>query len=751
MDITAIDITATGCYVLVGCGNGYILLFDMSQPSQKGLLVGHIQAKGLHTNLLMTLKITEDCRYCFAGVMRGSSEMLAIDLGRLPVWESGVGIVKTRPVTNNKYLLSDLVSTLSHSDAKLRGFGAAVKVGNKSIYRLVCGKGIKNVHIWQFTPPSADYIEGSVSNSNGKAAQWTCMYDVASNGNTIECLGFRDNGMKVISKSAAANVRLWDISQYDKDPTAKITYEDIPNSNDIRSLSDTYAFGGTYDFAVINLDAPKTANRDSYEIPSRSNYEVNDDSGQRRKRMMRQIDSVIGTNDAKHVLALCTDGGVLYFKYNSTIEGANVTRNDFSLIEFASLNRNPGVDSIWIVKRVGYHGDVVILRALDGKLSADGVENAKNNGFASIKVDLLSDVAPDEVSRTNLPVAGDMEAQPVVVGGINNWNQHGYYYDPSDPPNKVKTIKIERVISGTAINQDRVNNSATKKVEHTTKPPLGNTKKKGENDNEKSVIKESKPPRSLSSATKTPLDRIHGSNVRDTTISPADRLANPTGSGVKRPREKDLEVVTQIEHRVTSERVKSENMKQVYPVFGEIILPPLPKRKIILSTEPPHQSKYHNIDMPTPKVLYRDVSVANANETSDAVYEWYNACKCAVGTDIFSQCSITPQFGISGIQQIGSILVQQDQLRNAFLNDILNLYKNKGGVNSFGSEVDKLIHSYKALVYSMLMRQVVDLKGAIAMDNIFDATIDTPVTVPNIIFKHESIFNTAMKLVANSV
>ena len=157
--------------------------------------------------------------------------------------------------------------------------------------------------------------------------------------------------------------------------------------------------------------------------------------------------------------------------------------------------------------------------------------------------------------------------------------------------------------------------------------------------------------------------------------------------------------------------------------------------------------------MPIPKVLYRDsnVNVVNANETSDIVYDWYNTCKCAVGTDIFSQCSTAPQLGISGIQQIGSILVQQDQLRNAFLNDMLHLYKNKGVASSFGSGVDKLIHSYRPLVHSMLMRQVVDLKGAIAMDNIFDATLDTQATVPNIIFKHESIFSTAMKLVAISM
>jgi hypothetical protein len=57
-------------------------------------------------------------------------------------------------------------------------------------YRLVCGKGIKNVHIWQFLPDFED--------TEGKG-KWTCIYDVASNGNTLECLAFRSDGREVSS------------------------------------------------------------------------------------------------------------------------------------------------------------------------------------------------------------------------------------------------------------------------------------------------------------------------------------------------------------------------------------------------------------------------------------------------------------------------------------------------------------------------------------------------------------------------
>lgn len=85
--------------------------------------------------------------------MKGSSELLAIDLGKLPsLWlheniPEGIDICQ-------------LVVNHSHTDPKLRGFGAATcfdvpDIGSNNRgsvkYRLACGKGIKNIHIWQFT------------------------------------------------------------------------------------------------------------------------------------------------------------------------------------------------------------------------------------------------------------------------------------------------------------------------------------------------------------------------------------------------------------------------------------------------------------------------------------------------------------------------------------------------------------------------------------------------------------------------
>lgn len=273
--------------------NDHFLMF-MTLCCRTGCVIGHIRAKGLHTNLLLTVKVTEDSRLCFAGVHKGSMEMLALDLSRLPGWPEDGSTLRKRV----KY--EELITTSSYSDPKLRGFGAVVRVQadkgtvisageNGSKYILACGRGIKNVHIWTFTPDSPG------------GAQWSFVYDVASNGNTIESVGFRDGGRQAISKSAGMCVRMWNmsadcadsvsdgvgssVSECDSprklqsaedscgdqtsaaavgtgsEPSAKLPYEDIANSHDVRTFADCFGFGGTYEFALVRLDAPKWANR----------------------------------------------------------------------------------------------------------------------------------------------------------------------------------------------------------------------------------------------------------------------------------------------------------------------------------------------------------------------------------------------------------------------------------------------------------------------------------------------------------
>lgn len=115
------------------------------------------------------------------------------------------------------YCYADTV-TYIYSDPKLRGFGAAALVSSSPSvydqlpkYRLACGRGIKNVHVWQFSPArSAHHLSNTGRLGEDGTAfspflcgsdSWVCMYDVATNGNTITGFAFRHGATELLTKS----------------------------------------------------------------------------------------------------------------------------------------------------------------------------------------------------------------------------------------------------------------------------------------------------------------------------------------------------------------------------------------------------------------------------------------------------------------------------------------------------------------------------------------------------------------------
>ena len=66
--------------------NPHSFTVDLKMPFRSGTIIGHIAAKGLNTNLLLQVSCSEDCRFAFAGVQKGSTQMLAWDLSYLPTW-----------------------------------------------------------------------------------------------------------------------------------------------------------------------------------------------------------------------------------------------------------------------------------------------------------------------------------------------------------------------------------------------------------------------------------------------------------------------------------------------------------------------------------------------------------------------------------------------------------------------------------------------------------------------------------------
>lgn len=343
IEITSVDIASHGGFIIAGCSNGVILFFDVTDghSQRNGTFLTQIRPKGMHTTFRLNVKITEDCRICFAGVLKGSSEMVAIDLSAYPInWGKYRDLSKLSSKQRAANAPSGIFDTsamhqllfFNYSDAKLRGFGAATCIPNQAQineeiteqgipsfrkYLLACGMGIKNIHVWQVV--INDSLRGEDLLSK-KRDEWSCIYDVASNGMTITHLGFRNEGKELITKSAGMNIRVWDMTKYMEEPTAKPAYEDIANSHDAKCIieNSSFVYGGTYEFSVINVDKmiPKEANRDVWELPVSlsSTSLAADDAQSRRRRMMREVEDVIGTQDGIHVLILCTDGGVVYFK-----------------------------------------------------------------------------------------------------------------------------------------------------------------------------------------------------------------------------------------------------------------------------------------------------------------------------------------------------------------------------------------------------------------------------------------------------
>eukprot|EP00978_Attheya_sp_CCMP212_P026092 scaffold85134_cov51-Attheya_sp.AAC.6 len=171
-----------------------------------GAVACQIQAKGVHTSLLMDVACTEDGMFAFGGVSRGSVELVAVDLSQIELRHDN-SCAKSQPNVD----ILDLIQVYRHSDAKLKGFGACTRLRNNSSdpdelkYLLLTGKGIKNIHIWSFSPPT----------TTRKEPLWQCLYDTQTNGNTITYLHFRYDPVGLlqgISKSDDQKLRVWDLS-----------------------------------------------------------------------------------------------------------------------------------------------------------------------------------------------------------------------------------------------------------------------------------------------------------------------------------------------------------------------------------------------------------------------------------------------------------------------------------------------------------------------------------------------------------
>ena len=108
-----------------------------------GAVACQIHARGVITSLLMDVDVCQDGKFAFGGVLRGSTELVAVDLSLVEKYHDEYLDTEGNE-QGQKMDILDLIQVYRHSDAKLKGFGACVRLkGSLPEYRLFTGKGIK--------------------------------------------------------------------------------------------------------------------------------------------------------------------------------------------------------------------------------------------------------------------------------------------------------------------------------------------------------------------------------------------------------------------------------------------------------------------------------------------------------------------------------------------------------------------------------------------------------------------------------
>ncbi|KAG7381663.1 hypothetical protein PHYPSEUDO_005762 [Phytophthora pseudosyringae] len=357
--VSSVAVAPSGKFLVVGFYNGMVYLYPLTKDSlvfRRGVLLDQIMPRGMYTQIMVTVSIPEDGKFIFAGVYRGSTDIRAFevdsitlpsptDLPQSTTSASSVSLLTTGDSDDSDGdedgagvfgLPTAKVVSHTYSDAKLKGFAAAKslyhKGSKKTEYRLLCGIGIKNVHMWRFYQQEA--ATGSLEWS------WECVFDKQTNGISLEFITFHPTiADQFISKSEHQNVRIWHLEETyeasnDSVTIRKKSHTDVKQTVDTVAVYGDYAYGGSESLAVVDLqsttrmdlDLPLSAKEQRAQreaaLNSRnaSSLRAWNPRGSRRRgaedtsaqRHMRTVSKVAGQDASPFTVGMCSDGSVFF-------------------------------------------------------------------------------------------------------------------------------------------------------------------------------------------------------------------------------------------------------------------------------------------------------------------------------------------------------------------------------------------------------------------------------------------------------
>nr|CCA26533.1 conserved hypothetical protein [Albugo laibachii Nc14] len=323
--VSSIAITNDREYLVAGFCSGTIFLYplqaDYAANFPEGILLDQITARGIYTQLMLRVVVSDDDCFIFAGVYRGSTEIRAIKIDSIQIPDISrkqSEIIKECDVEMDAERGPVATSTsYTFSDAKLKGFAAAMSIGTSSSeYRLLCGLGIKNIHIWRFYRNCDNWA-------------WECIFDKQSNGISLELLGFfPGENNTIISKSEHQCIRMWELepaSVHTSGLLTKRVHKDIKNTTDAFALHENLIYCGTDTLSILDLH---TGERIEHNLPQVDTAHAADHPKSRRFRRsgtsestvrhMRTVAQISSWENSPFSVGMCSDGSVFLHNHKNT-------------------------------------------------------------------------------------------------------------------------------------------------------------------------------------------------------------------------------------------------------------------------------------------------------------------------------------------------------------------------------------------------------------------------------------------------